>query len=365
MTHTNCKRNKRRQLNELHKHPFPVHPIVLPELIPHNPVSWCYFIYKYIQLTVEINTTTVVYEDGSFLVKAPQDMRILWNEGFFGKGVLSRSDPTWFDRTSKRLGIGEFKNLTNEEITAIRREERKKFKKERAVLEAKQAELKKQGIVDEFVEERLQLKELRDMDINVNTVRETFVREEDSEVVDENGQLKNIEFMELMPEEVLFLKFGLNCVNVFNGGVEMSADDLFHLLSNHKNDDPFVLNYITYHHFRSLGHCVRSGIKFGTNFITYKRGPPFNHAEYAIIVLPNYIHDEAKNEACAKSYTWLSNISRVIGGVRKKLVLSCIDIPEQSEVDLVLQKRDIKKLLELYSVSNIVYRRWVSNKNRD
>jgi tRNA-splicing endonuclease subunit Sen2 len=44
-------------------------------------------------------------------------------------------------------------------------------------------------------------------------------------------------------------------------------------------DNPFLLNYITYHHFRSLGWVVKSGIKFCIDFLLYKRGPAFSHAE--------------------------------------------------------------------------------------
>lgn len=44
-------------------------------------------------------------------------------------------------------------------------------------------------------------------------------------------------------------------------------------------DNPFLLNYVAYHHFRSLGWVVKSGIKFCADFLLYKRGPAFSHAE--------------------------------------------------------------------------------------
>lgn len=31
-------------------------------------------------------------------------------------------------------------------------------------------------------------------------------------------------------------------------------------------DDPFLLNYVVYHHFRSLGWVVKSGIKFAVDY---------------------------------------------------------------------------------------------------
>jgi hypothetical protein len=45
-------------------------------------------------------------------------------------------------------------------------------------------------------------------------------------------------------------------------------------------DNPFVLNYVFVHHYRSLGWVVKTGIKFCVDYLLYKRGPVFHHAEY-------------------------------------------------------------------------------------
>jgi tRNA-splicing endonuclease subunit Sen2 len=45
-------------------------------------------------------------------------------------------------------------------------------------------------------------------------------------------------------------------------------------------DNPFILSYVVYHHFRSLGWVVRSGIKFCADWVLYgSRGPVGGHAE--------------------------------------------------------------------------------------
>jgi hypothetical protein len=44
-------------------------------------------------------------------------------------------------------------------------------------------------------------------------------------------------------------------------------------------DNPFLINYVVYHHYRSLGWVVKSGIKFCVDYLLYKRGPVFHHAE--------------------------------------------------------------------------------------
>lgn len=352
--------SKRVPLSQIHKHSLPVHPIELPELIPHNPISWIHCLLVYWKSSTSVITTTVNFVDGDFFVSNESDIKTLWRDGFFGKGVFSRSEATWYDRTQKRLGLGEFKNLTIEEITAIRRDERKKFKKERAKLEAKQAELRKAGIVDPFIEERLSLKTLRDKDIDIKVEREIDHREED-DVLLIDGELQHIEQVQLMPVEVFFLKFALNAVTVLRDSTDLSAKDLFNRLSYKKSDDSFILNYVAYHHYRSLGWCVRSGIKFGTDYLLYKRGPPFHHAEFATIILPNY-QDEEKNSQVSKDFVWLSSISRVIGGVRKNLVLVFVDVPTQEEFEA---QDDLVSLFKLYKISEVLYRRWVPNKNRD
>ena len=45
-------------------------------------------------------------------------------------------------------------------------------------------------------------------------------------------------------------------------------------------DNPFLVNYAVYHHYRSLGWVIKSGIKFCVDLLLYKRGPVFHHAEY-------------------------------------------------------------------------------------
>lgn len=44
-------------------------------------------------------------------------------------------------------------------------------------------------------------------------------------------------------------------------------------------DNPFLINYVVYHHYRSLGWVVKGGIKFCVDYLLYKRGPVFSHAE--------------------------------------------------------------------------------------
>jgi tRNA-splicing endonuclease subunit Sen2 len=44
-------------------------------------------------------------------------------------------------------------------------------------------------------------------------------------------------------------------------------------------DNPFLINYVFLHHYRSLGWVVKNGVKFCADYLLYKRGPVFHHAE--------------------------------------------------------------------------------------
>lgn len=62
-----------------------------------------------------------------------KSMRALWEQGFYGKGSLSRSEPNWLKREQVRRGLQE--THVSEILTVQRREERVQAKWERARLE--------------------------------------------------------------------------------------------------------------------------------------------------------------------------------------------------------------------------------------
>lgn len=356
----------------------------LPELYPHNPLSWIYFTYKYLSLMYKpvpqnsIPDIKVEYEDNCFKVNDKCSMDRLWDYGFFGKGNLSRSDPSWSARTTRRLHLkeeGPFE-LSNEEITKLRREERTKFKNERAkeqellikkrkgeITEAEMEEL--QSIKDILIQFRksnkLKMREEREQNIPIEDMRR-----EDQLIVDKEKMklFDNIEFMQLLNVEVFFLKFGLNLIEF------LRPMDIFQLFlhccktNTPKPNNPFIIQYVIYHYYRSLGWCVRSGVKFGCDYILYKRGPPFSHAEYSILIF-------STDGAFQKDWIQLQCISRVIGSVKKTLVLSYVDVPPIAKFNEVLFNENFNdeekfiKLFHMYNINEVIYRRWIPNKTRD
>lgn len=345
----------------------------LPSIFPHNPLSWIYFGVKYLILylrPIPHNPDIIVdYDTFTFKVRDRHSIDRLWQYGFFGKGNLSRSQPTWYNSTRRRLHLDPHDfELSNEEITKFRREERIKFKAERA----KQQELllkKRQNTITE-----VELGELHDINqilINfrksnkLNLQRELTtpfdydsLRPVDKQLVNpKTKHLQPIEHLQLQKVEVFFLKFALNIVNI--DGFDLNQ--LFWQCCGTTRPLPtnqFIIEYVVYHHYRSLGWCARNGIKFGCSFILYKKGPPFSHAEHGIVILTDH-HQ--------MSWTTLQTISRVISSVRKNLVLAFVDIPNIDDFNEILNQDHVNlfKLFQLYKVNEIIYKRWTPNRTRD
>lgn len=52
------------------------------------------------------------------------------------------------------------------------------------------------------------------------------------------------------------------------------------------------MSYAVYHHYRSLGWVVKAGVKFCVDWLLYKRGVVFTHAEYVLLsALPSSLSD--------------------------------------------------------------------------
>ncbi|MCJ1353797.1 MAG: hypothetical protein MMC33_003784 [Icmadophila ericetorum] len=435
----------------LHARPLPLQIYPLPPLIPHNPLSLLQIAYTYLSQALfppasHPSTKYKVYFSTatcSVHVTDEETARALWESGFFGKGSLSRSEPNWLDKEKRRLGIimGE----TVEERTRKRREERREFKKGRAMKER------------EAIEEKLRLERLGesnvygsleanpevdgkavnlDRDPDLLSTKETSASEltqfSETRLVEadlSNGVIENPapissqetlrdspeaatdipnlpmvvietqEHLQLTLEEAFFLTYGLGVLDVYSPKTRqiIPTDALFSIFrvysyfpptSEFRPDDPFLVSYVVYHHFRSLGWVVRPGIKFAVDYLLYHRGPVFSHAEFAVVILPSYTHPywhatpdrsaETKKKE-TKPWWWLQSTNRVLTQVQKSLVLVYVDVPppdiemkqeeEEEEVSDYKKPRDstldIGKVLKRYRIRELVVKRWMPNRSRD
>ena len=300
-------RAKKPNYNLIHADPLPLKVVPLPPLIPHNPLSWLYIAYIYLfppassySHPTPLYKATFSKATSSVNVTDSVSIQGLWCRGFFGKGSLSRSEPTWLTRTRRRLGIiGQNESLTAEELTGKRRNERREFKMERAKKEKEKLEqiLAQEGklTLDETKAEGQKTNEgeagsqlaQQPTQLQTKTAEEPNSRPSvERPVVD----IEDLEYLQLTLEEAFFLSFGLGVLKISDGPSDaderISNIDLFTLFRRYSYfpprapedlqvDDPFLLNYVVYHHFRSLGWVVKPGVKFAVDYCKFQRFYPF------------------------------------------------------------------------------------------
>ena len=393
--------------------------------------------------------------------------------GFFGKGSLSRSEPTWLETQRSK---GE----TSEEATRRRRAERRAAKLDRAKKEqeAIAKKLEEEGNVDEYpngivgghvlqvpaekfddiatameeagsktptpekeddksngkiegfeewkktieangiptppptsessdtsngmghpVKKVQKIKvvrfsptiEAREFDLSspvISPIKSPGASPLIDEVHEQPTVTENKEHLQLSLEEAFFLVYGLGVMQIYcdDSDTILPASSLLPLFRRHsyfpprsisapaEPDDPFMLSYAAYHHYRSLGWVVRSGVKFSVDFLLYNRGPAFSHADFALIILPSYSsaywsetddRRKATAEKTRKTWWWLHGMNRVQAQVVKTLVLCYVDVPPPLTNEEKGDQDDIAKLFARYKIRDVTVKRWTPNRTRD
>jgi tRNA-splicing endonuclease subunit Sen2 len=132
---------RRPNYNEIHARKLPLDIYPLPTFQPHNPLSLVPFLLTVIRdFVLPRSSHAKCPYHGSFSsltrsvhVTDPATVRGLWESGFFGKGILSRSEPNWLEGEKRRVGL--LQGETAEQFSARRRGERMIFKRDRARIE--------------------------------------------------------------------------------------------------------------------------------------------------------------------------------------------------------------------------------------
>lgn len=433
-------RRQRPDYRHIHRFSLPLTVRPLPPLIPHNPLSIISVLLSYLTYFIapphnDIHSAYFDPNTSSVHVTDEKTVRALWEMGFFGKGSLSRSEPTWLDQEKKRRGL--LGGVTSEEVTRQRRAERRELKLQRARSEKLIIEQRLQAeaaareghtspetqsglpsgatngtavTAEKFSVKKareaklLEAQQLakRDRETAGKAVRfsttaegnDSTVKQSENTIVDGGEStpettVDNEEHLQISNEEAFFLVYGLGALHIFDKDRKtvLSPRSLLIRFCHHsyspprdmsldlKTDDPFLISYVVYHHFRSLGWVVRSGVKFGVDYLLYNRGPVFSHAEFAVVVIPSYDHPywsetENRRAECAgkqaRSWWWFHCVNRVQAQVKKTLVVCYVEIPpptqglESDSADGL----DIGALLTRYSVRDLVIRRWIPNRSR-
>ncbi|USW51408.1 Putative tRNA-splicing endonuclease, tRNA intron endonuclease, catalytic domain-containing protein [Septoria linicola] len=415
-------KKKRPNWNLIHSRPLPLEVHPLPAFHPTNPISLLRLAYAYLSQLFDkpVSQLPQPYigyfspETRSVHVTDPKHARALWEMGFFGKGTLSRSEMSWLDREkarllAKRAGGGG----TAEENTNARREKRRLFKLERARAEAEKIErqrlveegkldpsvLETEGTEIESGNEHIAVEATpRPLQTTAPDPAVTLLPPQPSDIgLDDDDEeepipdFDNQEHLQLTLEEAFFLSYGLGALEIrpdsannIKQNHSYSGWDLLQTCSAHgffptsrsidqhnvRPDDQFLLSYVVYHHFRSLGWVVRQGVKFSVDYLLYYRGPVFSHAEFAVIIIPAYTAaywstEQGKRERRIREshdWWWTHCVNRVQSQALKTLVMVYVNVPAPAQGD---QEKDIGALLRSYKVREFVIKRWTPNRSRD
>jgi len=99
---------------------------------------------------------------------------------------------------------------------------------------------------------------------------------------------KSAEFetpLELSLLEAAYLtKIGTLRVNVANKDQPLTTDEIVEIGLTFA--DEFLDRFLVYSHLREQGYIVRPGLKFGTDFAVYMKGPGKDHAPFMVHVNP-------------------------------------------------------------------------------
>ncbi|KAG8744172.1 tRNA splicing endonuclease subunit sen2 [Ceratobasidium sp. 414] len=409
------------QKSRIYAHPLPI--IIEPTFKPH---SWSSHALGLVGLTaarVSNPHCEGILDLGtrSVWIVNKRDTLILWQRGFFGKGNLSRSEPSWLTRRIAELR-GPGKASASELVTAKRREEREQFKATRAAYLAKataDAEaafaanssanivIPTIGSASQAVRAAATAKSGQATPtvaavadpMPPPTVEEL---QAEPEAEEEFIAPEDMEHLQLTLQEAYLLCWGLGCLRILDpgNGQYISPDALLPTflsvyttplldspMEEARPDNPFLVNYVVYHHYRSLGWVIRGGIKFCVDYMLYKRGPVFTHAEFALVVIPVYEDPADKDTSPFQlqntdrfSWSWLSTINRINTQVKKvgnlymyliptifdrsqTLILVYVTIPPvETTAPKVLST---PQFLKLYSVREVIVRRFVPARMRD
>lgn len=184
--------------------------------------------------------------------------------GCFGQGTLSRSFPA----SVRDRGV----NRSYEQVVRRRQLDRRKE------WSRKYGQINVNNCVNVRVMEEDVEKQLKDGAIGQKQLQYALVGNE----VD---PFPIPEHLSLFFEECLFLVSELKCLEVRTlEGVTITETQLLNNFSKLKRS--FLVSYVAYIYLKSKNWVIKSGLKFGGDFLLYQKGPQFFHASYVVLIQP-------------------------------------------------------------------------------
>uniref|UniRef100_A0A672FC18 tRNA-intron lyase n=1 Tax=Salarias fasciatus TaxID=181472 RepID=A0A672FC18_SALFA len=203
------------------------------------------------------------------LVRDPDHIQKLYKQGYFGKGILSRSAP---DHSLSDQWEGEFPPVCSNQSRSC------------SQLTCFRSRAPGSGSAGSVPVQLLSL----------------------------GGDFRTV----FCFQQAFFLVYSLGCLSVYLQQAPLSVVQLWRTFRSWRPD--FVSSYAAYHHYRSRGWVPKGGggAKYGVDFMLYRKGPPFYHASYSVVVQRA---DSAFQGPARRPFSWrsLAALSRITANVSK------------------------------------------------
>ncbi|XP_045417522.1 tRNA-splicing endonuclease subunit Sen2-like [Lemur catta] len=162
------------------------------------------------------------------------------------------------------------------------------------------------------------------------------------------------DYLQLSPEEAFFLVCALGCLSVYYEKEPLMIVKLWEAFS--VVQPTLRTTYMAYHYFRSKGWVPKVGLKYGTDLLLYRKGPPFYHASYSVII---ELVDDHFEGFLHRPFSWksLAALSRVSVNVSQELML-CYLIKPSTMTDKEMESPECMKRIK---VQEVILSRWVSS----
>ncbi|NXS91976.1 SEN2 endonuclease, partial [Jacana jacana] len=186
-------------------------------------------------------------------------------------------------------------------------------------------------------------------------VPENLVKKE--KLVCRRNPFRIFEYLQLSLEEAFFLVYALGCLSIYYNEEPLSILKLWEIFSEVKPD--FKTTYMAYHYFRSKGWVPKVGLKYGTDLLLYRKGPPFYHASYSVIA---ELVDDNFEGSLRRPLSWqcLSGLNRTTVNASKELMLCYLIRPS----DMTEEEMSTPECMKKIKVQELIVSRWVSSRER-
>ncbi|KAI1234325.1 hypothetical protein IHE44_0003366 [Lamprotornis superbus] len=121
----------------------------------------------------------------------------------------------------------------------------------------------------------------------------------------------------------------------------LSIVKLWEVFSEVKPD--FKITYMAYHYFRGKGWVPKVGLKYGTDLLLYRKGPPFYHASYSVIA---ELVDDNFEGSLRRPLSWmsLSGLNRTTANASKELMLCYLIRPSDMTAEEMSTPECMKRI---------------------